>query len=76
LLLERSPLSPNQKKFLNRVSRKANLSTRHQIKIIRLARTISDLSGETEITDQALEEATLLKQDPFKKTTKGILSLL
>jgi magnesium chelatase family protein len=73
LLLERSPLSPNQKKFLNRVSSKANLSTRHQIKIIRLARTISDLSGETEITDQALEEATLLKQDPFKKTTKGIV---
>lgn len=74
LLLEQSPLLPYQKKFLNQVSIKENLSTRHQIKIIRLARTISDLSGKTEITDQALEEAILLKQDPFEKTTKGIPS--
>lgn len=76
LLLERSPLSTYQKKFLNRISNKANLSSRHQIKVIRLARTISDLSEETEITDQALEEAILLKQDPFEKTSKGIPSPL
>lgn len=38
-------------------------SNRTQVKIIRIARTIADLAGESEISDQALDEAIQLKRD-------------
>ncbi|MHC0036495.1 YifB family Mg chelatase-like AAA ATPase [Pseudoneobacillus sp. C159] len=42
-----------------------HLSTRAQIKIIRLAQTITDLSGIDGITNQALQEAITLHQTEF-----------
>lgn len=57
-----SPLTTEQKKTLTNVSVKQNWSNRVQIKIIRLARTISDLAGEERITDQAIWEAMKLRR--------------
>ncbi|WP_374978419.1 magnesium chelatase subunit ChlI family protein [Neobacillus driksii] len=42
---------------MHQLSAKKNSSNRTQIKIIRLARTISDLEGKTGITDQSIWEA-------------------
>ncbi|MFE8698136.1 YifB family Mg chelatase-like AAA ATPase [Cytobacillus sp. FJAT-53684] len=61
-LVETSPLTPEQKRMLTNVSVKQNWSNRVQIKIIRLARTISDLAGEEKITDQAIWEAMKLRR--------------
>ncbi|MCM3763918.1 YifB family Mg chelatase-like AAA ATPase [Neobacillus niacini] len=62
LLMELSPLSSNQQTMLTNVAAKQNWSNRVQIKIIRLARTISDLAGETMITDTAIWEAMTLRR--------------
>lgn len=67
VMTECSPLTSDQKKMVTQVSAKQNWSNRVQIKIIRLARTISDLAGELNITDSALSEAfTLRKWDSSK----------
>jgi magnesium chelatase family protein len=57
-----SPLTSDQKKMLMSVAAKQNWSNRVQIKIIRLARTISDLAGENMITDHAIWEAMTLRR--------------
>ncbi|MCM3443117.1 YifB family Mg chelatase-like AAA ATPase [Metabacillus halosaccharovorans] len=57
ILMEKSPLTTKQSHTLTNVSAKQNWSNRVQIKIIRLARTISDIAGEEKVTDQAIWEA-------------------
>jgi len=52
-----SPLTVSQQEALQMISVREALSNRVQIKLIRLARTISDLNGEDRISDGALEEA-------------------
>ncbi|MFD2446756.1 hypothetical protein ACFSO7_22715 [Bacillus sp. CGMCC 1.16607] len=42
-----------------------HLSTRSQMKILRVARTISDLSNHETITHEALKEALSLRQNEF-----------
>ncbi|MDC3423464.1 YifB family Mg chelatase-like AAA ATPase [Aquibacillus sp. 3ASR75-11] len=61
-MMETSPLSMEQKKTLTNVSAKQNWSNRVQIKIIKLARTISDLAGEERIADHAIWEAMTLRR--------------
>ncbi|MDN3017874.1 hypothetical protein PH210_16895 [Paenibacillus sp. BSR1-1] len=54
VLLRTSPLPAGQQVDLQKLSFKKGLSNRTQIKIIRLARTISDLQGCSRITDQSI----------------------
>ncbi|MCM3586988.1 YifB family Mg chelatase-like AAA ATPase [Mesobacillus maritimus] len=61
-LTETSPLTPEQQRMLMKVAAKQNWSNRVQVKIIRLARTISDLDGEVKITDGSLWEACGLRR--------------
>jgi magnesium chelatase family protein len=70
-LIKMSPLTPQQQKDIQQLSIKYGLSNRVQIKIIRLARTISDLIGEEAITDEALSEAL-----SFRKLSRTSLVLL
>jgi len=51
-----SPLTSGQQEALQMISVREALSNRVQIKLICLARTISDLNGEDRISDGALEE--------------------
>lgn len=60
-LLTTSPLSENQQNLLSKVASKRQWSNRVQIKIIRLARTISDLAGDQLITDEAIWKAISLR---------------
>ncbi|WEG13399.1 YifB family Mg chelatase-like AAA ATPase [Pullulanibacillus sp. KACC 23026] len=69
-LLKKCPLSPHQEHMLNQASRKQQWSTRTQVKIIRLARTISDLLGSPEVTDEALWEALTLRRWSYSKDIK------
>lgn len=55
-------ISSTQLDTLQAISIKLGLSNRVQMKIIRLARTISDLAGEKSITNEALEEAMSLRK--------------
>jgi magnesium chelatase family protein len=59
-LLKFSPLTLEQQRMLDQFSARKNWSNRTQIKIIRLARTISDLQGTERITDQNIWEAVKL----------------
>lgn len=64
-LIRKSPLTPWQQSELQRLSITQGLSNRVQIKIIRLARTISDLEGgEGSITDASINEAMTLRRLP------------
>ncbi len=60
-LQKTSPLTQEQQKNIHQLAAKKNWSNRTQIKIIRLARTISDLDGKTAITDQSIWEAVNLR---------------
>ncbi|WP_100333086.1 YifB family Mg chelatase-like AAA ATPase [Bacillus alkalisoli] len=55
-----SPLQYSQQQLLRHLSSKNQLSNRAQVKILRLARTISDLAGSETITDQSIWEAVQL----------------
>ena len=48
--------------MIRQVSSKQGWSNRVQIKIIRLARTISDLAGSEEITEDAIWKAITLRR--------------
>lgn len=69
-------ISSTQLDTLQAISIKLGLSNRVQLKIIRLARTISDLAGEISITDQALEEAMSLRRITSHTTLIKIPSLI
>lgn len=61
ILQKTSPLTQEQQNTIHQLASKNNWSNRTQIKIIRLARTISDLEGNPLITDQSLWEAVNLR---------------
>ncbi|MCC3359629.1 YifB family Mg chelatase-like AAA ATPase [Bacillus sp. REN16] len=62
IMTEVSPLTNEQRKMLSNVAAKQKWSNRVQIKIIRLARTISDLAQEEDISDTAIWEAMTLRR--------------
>lgn len=64
--MKTSPLTEGQQRTLNDLLNKKGLSNRAQIKIIRLARTISDLGGSPRITDQSIAEAIRLNSGTLK----------
>lgn len=61
-ITETSPLTCRQQKMITNIAVKQNWSNRVQIKIIRLARSISDLAGEEYITDTSIWEAMTLRR--------------
>lgn len=61
-LLACSKLNDVQEKMLQGRTSKYNWSTRVQMKILRLARTISDLEGKEGITNEAIWEAVTMRQ--------------
>ncbi|WP_420910283.1 hypothetical protein [Neobacillus muris] len=67
ILLRTSPLTDSQQQILHQYLLKNDISNRTQIKIIRLARTISDLQGNPDITDQSIMEAMKLNGVPDLK---------
>ncbi|WP_423802687.1 hypothetical protein [Neobacillus sp. SAB-20_R2A] len=66
-LMKTSPLTEGQQRTLNDLLNKKGLSKRAQIKIIRLARTISDLERSPCITDQSIAEAIRLNSGTLKR---------
>ncbi|PGY11815.1 YifB family Mg chelatase-like AAA ATPase [Bacillus sp. AFS031507] len=62
MLLRASPLTDTQQSTLQRLAIKKSWSNRTQIKIIRIARTISDLQASPAITDQSIWEAVQLNE--------------
>ena len=72
-LIKSSSLTLEQQQDLRKVSIQNGLSNRVQIKIIRLARTISDLDGEDGISEKALNEAFSLRKmvRPYFVSLKG-----
>lgn len=62
-LIEKSAISKKQESFLQQYGLKHGLSNRVQIKILKLARTISDLQNSEEITEEALWEAVTYRKD-------------
>ncbi|WP_404322713.1 hypothetical protein LG298_23910 [Cytobacillus firmus] len=72
ILMKTSPLSPDQYRTLQQFSNKKNWSNRTQIKVIRLARTISDLEGSIGITDRSIWEAVKLNSLTERKAGTGI----
>jgi magnesium chelatase family protein len=60
-LVTTSLLSSSQQQLIEEICVKQGLSNRVHIKVIRLARTISDLQGDAIISDQAIVEAFKLR---------------
>ena len=61
-LLKTSRLNDRQHDLLQDLCMKYGLSNRVHIKVLRLARTIADLNGNDEITDEAILEALRLRK--------------
>lgn len=57
------PLSAEAKQFLTAASRKFDLSARAYFKVIKVARTIADLSGETDILSSHIAEAVQYREN-------------
>lgn len=74
MLTDSSPLTDSQQRILTNLTVKQKWSNRVQIKIIRLARTISDLAGEPNITDQAIWEAATLRRKASKPASNLVLA--
>lgn len=55
-------LQPDQRTMIQKWASKYNWSTRVQTKILRIARSISDLAGEPSITNEALWEAATMRR--------------
>ncbi|PWW31320.1 Mg chelatase-like protein [Cytobacillus oceanisediminis] len=70
-LLKTSPLTAKQQRT-QQFSYKKNWSNRTQIKIIRLARTMSDIQGSTGISDQSIWEAVKLNSLVERKGVIGV----
>ncbi|MFC4025145.1 YifB family Mg chelatase-like AAA ATPase [Oceanobacillus longus] len=73
MLLACTTLNEEQEKMMQQWTSKYNWSTRVQMKILRLARTISDLSGEEAITNEAIWEAVTMRRGQPGKTKKGMV---
>jgi len=61
-LIATSPLKENQQHMIRQMATKQHWSNRVQIKIIRLARTISDLEGCSGISDESIWKAISLRR--------------
>ncbi len=61
-LIKKSPITKQQRNMLTKVSNKQQWSNRGEVKVIRLARTISDLAGKEHITDESIWEALTLRR--------------
>ncbi|MBM7570063.1 YifB family Mg chelatase-like AAA ATPase [Aquibacillus albus] len=66
-LLKGSNLDSNQQKMVHQWQAKYNWSTRVQMKVLRIARTISDLNGDEQITNEALWEAMTMRRSIIGK---------
>lgn len=71
-MITTSPLSVPVNQLLQQMAIKRHWSNRVQLKIVRLARTISDLRGEESISEEALWEAMSLNRsnDYYRKERK------
>ncbi|RDW21442.1 magnesium chelatase [Oceanobacillus arenosus] len=72
-LLACTELNDEQEKMMQQWTSKYNWSTRVQMKILRLARTISDLSGEENITNEAIWEAVTMRRVQTGNAKKGMV---
>ncbi|MGY0691492.1 magnesium chelatase subunit ChlI family protein [Virgibacillus sp. FSP13] len=72
-LLTYTRLNEEQERMMRQWSSKHNWSTRVQVKILRLARTISDLSGEDEITNESIWEAITISCYQIRKQQRGMV---
>lgn len=68
-----SQLNSDQQTMMQKWASKHNWSTRVQVKIIRLARTISDLSASDQITNESLWEAVTMRRTQTIKKRKGMV---
>ena len=68
VLTKSSPLKEQQMNMIRQMSSKQQWSNRVQIKIIRLARTISDLDGSQDITDASIWKAITLRREQTNKS--------
>ncbi|MFV2047080.1 YifB family Mg chelatase-like AAA ATPase [Metabacillus litoralis] len=67
LFIKTSPLTDKQQKIIMQEATKNLWSNRVQIKIFRLARTIADLAGERQITDESVWKAIQLRRAVFRE---------
>lgn len=72
-LLDCVQLSEEQRKMMQQWASEHHWSTRIQMKILRLARTISDLSSEENITNEAIWEAVTMRRSQKVNTKKGMV---
>jgi magnesium chelatase family protein len=72
-LMECTNLTREQEKMLRSWASKYNWSTRAQMKIRRLARTISDLNGKENIANEAIWEAVTMRRAQSIHTQKGMV---
>ena len=63
------PLSPPEKSFLDAAANSLNLSARSYFKTIKVARTIADLEGSSNIKQSHLAEALNFRKIPLEKTS-------
>ncbi len=68
-----SRLNHEQLAMVQQWSSKHNWSARVQMKIPRLARTISDLSGDESITNEAIWEAVTMRRSQASRNNKGMV---
>jgi magnesium chelatase family protein len=75
-LLEVSPLTVEQQRTILQFSTRKNWSNRTEIKVIRLARTISDLKGSKQISNESLWEAVKLNnRSAVKSRNENVFSI-
>lgn len=72
-ILDCTSLTEEQEKMMRQWSSKYNWSTRVQMKILRLARTITDLSGLENITNEAIWEAVTMRREKLASQKKGMV---
>ncbi|WP_068675261.1 YifB family Mg chelatase-like AAA ATPase [Oceanobacillus sp. Castelsardo] len=73
-LLTYTILTDEQEKMMRSWASKYNWSTRVQMKIRRLARTISDLNGDENITNQSIWEAVTMRRTQARHQQKGMVN--
>ncbi|WP_080843908.1 YifB family Mg chelatase-like AAA ATPase [Cytobacillus gottheilii] len=74
LILKAAELKPEQQQMIQQGASKYHWSTRVQMKILRIARTISDLNGDQVVTNQALWEAMTLRRTQIWKQNNKRMS--
>lgn len=72
-ILASSSLNQEQETMMRKWSSEYHWSTRVQVKIRRLARTISDLSGDEHITNEAIWEAVTIRRTQDTSSQKGMV---